>query len=238
MTNNHGISRRRFLAQSSAATASAALSLGWRRAHSRQMDNAAQLTSLSAVKAVAALRNGDITAEAYAGALLLQAQSGALLNAFITLRPEAVLEAARDCDRRRRAGQPLGPLHGLPIPIKDSVNTRDLTTTAGTPALRHFQPAADAPTVAILRRAGAIVLGKTNLHELSYGYTRNNHAYGAVRNPYDPTRIRGGNRLPHGTTRNRRRYGRLHPRAGSPVRVGWISAHHRPIFDGRLRPDH
>jgi mandelamide amidase len=83
-------------------------------------------------------------------------------------------------------------LHGLPIPIKDSVNTRDLPTTAGTPALRHFQPREDAPLVRALRRAGAIVLGKTNLHELSYGYTSNNHAYGAILNPYDPSRIPGG----------------------------------------------
>jgi mandelamide amidase len=103
-----------------------------------------------------------------------------------------VLAAARECDRRQRAGTPLGPLHGLPIPIKDSVNTRDLPTTAGTPALRHFQPREDAPLVRALRRAGAIVLGKTNLHELSYGYTSNNHAYGAILNPYDPTRIPGG----------------------------------------------
>jgi indoleacetamide hydrolase len=76
--------------------------------------------------------------------------------------------------------------------VKDSVNTRDYPTTAGTPALRHFRPAEDAPVVQALRAAGAIVLGKTNLHELSWGWTSNNHAYGAVHNPYDPTRIPGG----------------------------------------------
>jgi Asp-tRNA(Asn)/Glu-tRNA(Gln) amidotransferase A subunit family amidase len=80
----------------------------------------------------------------------------------------------------------------LPIPIKDSVNTRDYPTTAGTPALKHFRPRADAPTVKVLRDAGAIVLGKTNLHELSYGYTSNNHAYGTIHNPYDPSCIPGG----------------------------------------------
>src|SRR5208337_4644700 len=84
------------------------------------------------------------------------------------------------------------PLFGLPIPVKDSVNTRDYATTAGSPGLRSFHPREDAPIVAALRRAGAIVLGKTNLHELSFGWTSNNLAFGAVRNPYDRTRIPGG----------------------------------------------
>jgi mandelamide amidase len=103
-----------------------------------------------------------------------------------------VLEAARACDQHRGAGGKLGPLFGLPIPVKDSVNTLDYPTTAGTPALRHFQPSADAPIVKSLRAGGAIVLGKTNLHELSYGWTSNNLAFGAVHNPYDPKRIPGG----------------------------------------------
>jgi mandelamide amidase len=114
------------------------------------------------------------------------------LNAFIALEPERVLAAARACDRARRAGHRTGPLFGLPIPVKDSVNTAEYPTTAGTPALRHFQPAADAPIVQALRAGGAIVLGKTNLHELSFGWTSNNLAFGAVHNPYDPARIPGG----------------------------------------------
>jgi mandelamide amidase len=76
--------------------------------------------------------------------------------------------------------------------VKDSVNTREYPTTGGTPALRRFRPAKDAPVVASLRGAGALVLGKTNLHELSFGWTSNNQAFGAVRNPYDPERIPGG----------------------------------------------
>jgi mandelamide amidase len=80
----------------------------------------------------------------------------------------------------------------LPIPIKDSVNTRDYPTTSGTPALRGFRPKGDAPVVRTLREAGAIVLGKTNLAELSLGWTSANAAFGPVRNPYDPARIPGG----------------------------------------------
>ena len=150
------------------------------------------IPDLSAIEAVARISRGEMTAERYAGALLERCTALSSLNAFITLEPAQVLEAARDCDRRRRAGEKPGPMFGLPIPVKDSVNTRDYPTTAGTPALRGFRPAQDAPVVASLRAAGAIVLGKTNLHELSYGWTSDNHAFGAVHNPYDPSRIPGG----------------------------------------------
>jgi mandelamide amidase len=151
-----------------------------------------ELINLSAVAAVAAMRSGEVSAEAYANALLERCEVGRYLNAFITLEPERVREAARAADFRRAAGGALGALHGLPVPIKDSVNTRDLPTTAGAPALRGFRPNADAATVARLRAAGALVLGKTNLHELSLGWTSNNLAFGPVRNPYDPERIPGG----------------------------------------------
>ena len=150
------------------------------------------MIELSATRAVAAMRGGEISAEAYAEALLARCAAGQYLNAFITLEPEHVREAARAADRLRASGGPMGLLHGLPIPVKDSVNTRDLPTTAGTSALRGFRPAADATAVARLRAAGASVLGKTNLHELSLGWTSNNLAFGAVRNPYDPARIPGG----------------------------------------------
>ncbi|HLW23512.1 MAG TPA: indoleacetamide hydrolase [Steroidobacteraceae bacterium] len=150
------------------------------------------LTTLSATEAVRRMRSGEISCERYARALLDRCQAAKELNAFIALEPEGVLAdaRARDLERRRRA--PLGPLFGLPIPVKDSVNTRDYATTAGTPALRHFHPEEDAPIVQALRRAGAIVLGKTNLHELSFGWTSNNLAFGPVRNPYDRERIPGG----------------------------------------------
>ncbi|MDH4065092.1 MAG: amidase family protein, partial [Acidobacteriota bacterium] len=154
--------------------------------------SAENLVELSAVDAVAALRRGDVSAEAYATALLERCTAAKGLNAFITLDPARVLDAARVADRRRASGATLGPLHGLPIPVKDSVNTKDLPTTGGTPALRAFRPREDAPIVRTLVDAGAIVLGKTNIHELSWGWTSNNLAFGAVHNPYDPTRIPGG----------------------------------------------
>ncbi len=138
------------------------------------------------------MKRGDLTAERYASALLARCRAAESLNAFITIEPERVLEAARAADAQRRTNRQLGSLHGLPIPLKDSINTRDLPTSGGTRALLGFQPRVDAPLVARLREAGAIVLGKTNLHEISMGYTSANLTTGAVRNPYDPTRSPGG----------------------------------------------
>src|SRR5579872_2985844 len=154
--------------------------------------HSARLLRLTATEAVQRMSRGDLAVETYASALLARCESLRDLNAFIALEPQRVLEAARASDQYLKRGGKPGPLFGLPIPVKDSVNTADYPTTAGTPALRHFRPAKDAPVVETLRHAGAIVLGKTNLHELSYGWTSNNHAFGAVHNPYDPARIPGG----------------------------------------------
>ncbi|MEH3148594.1 MAG: amidase family protein [Methylobacterium frigidaeris] len=150
------------------------------------------IVELGAVQAVAAMRRGDLTAEACAGALLARAERLVSLNAFRTLDAAAVLEAARAADRARARGATLGRLHGLPIPIKDSVNTRGLPTSNGTRALKAFRPAEDAGLVARLLAEGAIVMGKTNLHEISFGWSSDNAGFGPVRNPYDPSRSPGG----------------------------------------------
>ena len=138
----------------------------------------ASLLDLSATAAVAAMRDGDLRAEDYARALLDRAREFDHLNSFRTLNVDLVLEAARDADRARQSGQGLGALHGLPIPVKDSVNTRMLPTSNGTAALRNFQPKTDAGVLQRLFAQGAILMGKTNLHELSRGYTSNNAAFG------------------------------------------------------------
>jgi Asp-tRNA(Asn)/Glu-tRNA(Gln) amidotransferase A subunit family amidase len=183
MRHPHSHSRRSFL-RSVAATAA----VGSLRAAEASSD----LIDLSAVEAVARMKRGELSCERYAAALIERCQAMQALNAFITFEPAHVLAAARACSQARQAGRPLGPLFGLPIPVKDSVNTAEYPTTGGTPALRHYRPAEDAPVVQALRASGAIVLGKTNLHELSYGWTSNNQAFGAVHNPYDPKRIPGG----------------------------------------------
>src|ERR1700740_3820790 len=160
-----GLSRREFVALASASVVAA--SAGWRGERSmaeRKEPSTKELVELSAVGVVAKLRNGEVTAERYATALLERCQQGKALNAFSTLPQEQVLEAARAADRIRASGAKLGALHGLPIPVKDSVNTKDMLTTGGTPALRNFRPKEDAPLVRALLGAGAIILGKTNLH--------------------------------------------------------------------------
>ncbi len=185
--------RRRFMLQAAAGAAAAGgLSALPGLALSAERQAGAPLAALTAVDAVARMSRGELSCERYAGALLERCRAAHALNAFITLEPDRVLEDARARDRERSAGKAPGPLFGLPIPVKDSVNTRDYPTSGGTPALRHFRPAQDAPVVAQLRAAGAVVLGKTNLHELSYGWTSNNLAFGAVHNPYDLARIPGG----------------------------------------------
>jgi mandelamide amidase len=150
------------------------------------------LSSLGAAAAVGAMHRGEITAETYATALLARCAARTDLNAFISIKPDSVLEAARSADQARAKGARLGALHGLPIALKDSINSADLPTTSGTAALANFRPAANAPILQSLLSAGALLLGKTNLHELGLGVTSNNTAFGACRNPYDPSRSPGG----------------------------------------------
>lgn len=178
--------RRRFL--QTAALACGAGAVGAARALNPESD----WPELSASEAVECMRRGDFSAEAYARQVLRQCAARQDLNAFINMDAAQVLEGARQADLKRRAGKPLGTLHGLPIPVKDSINTRSLPTTSGTGALRNFRPAQDAPLVRQLLSSGAVLLGKTNLMELSLGWTSNNKIFGAVHNPYDLTRIPGG----------------------------------------------
>ena len=156
----------------------------------RASDNA--LKDMNVTEAAAAIRDGKITSVALTEALLTMAEEFSGLNAFITLDRDLALAAAKAADQARADGAELGPLHGVPLVVKDNFNTFDMVTTGGTPVLAAFQPSEDAPVVARLRAAGAIILGKTNLHELAFGITSNNAHYGAVGNAYDPSRIAGG----------------------------------------------
>jgi Asp-tRNA(Asn)/Glu-tRNA(Gln) amidotransferase A subunit family amidase len=118
-------------------------------------------------------------------------QRGPRLNALITLNPNAIKEAEA-LDRERAAKGPRGPLHGIPVIVKDNYSTADMQTTAGTVALLGFVPSSDAFQVRKLREAGAVVVGKSNLHELASGITTVGSAFGQTRNPYDPSRNPGG----------------------------------------------
>lgn len=138
---------------------------------------------------------GRVTARqlvaAYLARIAAYDQQGPRLNAIITLNARALAEADM-LDRERAAKGPRGPLHGIPVLVKDNYNTADMSTSGGTLALATLQPAADAFQVARLRAAGAIILGKTTLHELASGVVTVSSLSGASRNPYDPARSPGG----------------------------------------------
>jgi len=150
------------------------------------------LTALTISEAAAAMQRAEFTAASYADALLAHGAKLARLNAFIHHDPAQVRAAARAADERRASGATLGPLHGVPLALKDNLDTAGVVTTAGTPALRTHRPARNAPVVQRLLDAGAVLFGKASLHELAYGITNHNAAFGAVRNPYDTSRILGG----------------------------------------------
>jgi aspartyl-tRNA(Asn)/glutamyl-tRNA(Gln) amidotransferase subunit A len=114
------------------------------------------------------------------------------LNAFLAVARDDVLAQADAIDAKRARGEPLGPLAGVPIALKDAICTRGVTTTAGSKALEGYIPAYDATVVARLRAADALLPGKTNMDEFAMGSSNENSAFGAVKNPWDTSRTPGG----------------------------------------------
>jgi len=120
------------------------------------------------------------------------------LNAYLTVTADLALAQAKEAEaelfapRGRRGYRDRGPLHGIPISLKDNIYTQDIRTTAGSKILAKFNPQHDAEVVAKLKEVGAVILGKTNMHEFAYGVTSNNPHYGPVHNPWDLARIPGG----------------------------------------------
>ena len=114
------------------------------------------------------------------------------LNAFITVTAEQALSSARQAETELAHGIIRGPLHGIPLTLKDLIDTAGIRTTAGSKMFASRRPTADATVVRKLAEAGAILLGKTNLHEFAFGTTSINEHYGAVRNPWNPELIAGG----------------------------------------------
>lgn len=142
-----------------------------------------------------AMATGQLTARALTEYYLLRIdqydQRGPSLNSMAAINAGALAEADQ-LDSERVSNGPRGPLHGIPVVVKDNYETRDMPTTAGSRLLHGFQPDHDAYLVERLKAAGAIILGKTNMHEFAYGITSEGSAFGAVKNPYDPTRNPGG----------------------------------------------
>jgi len=114
------------------------------------------------------------------------------LNAFILVMADEARRQARDADRDLAEGRDRGPLHGVPISIKDLFDLRGVPTTAASRVREGHVAVRDAPSMAHLRQAGAVFLGKTNLHEFAFGTTNEDSAFGPARNPHDPSRSPGG----------------------------------------------
>jgi amidase len=142
-----------------------------------------------------AMQGGEVTSrqlvELYLARIAAYDREGPRLNAMVALAPNALKEADA-LDRERRAGTVRGPLHGIPVVVKDNYETSDMPTAAGSLALGSFQTRTDAYQVTRLREAGAVIIGKTNMHELASGITTISSSAGQSRNPYDLSRNPGG----------------------------------------------
>lgn len=114
------------------------------------------------------------------------------LNAFITVTSDEALAGARAADREAAAGRTSGPLHGIPVSLKDLVDQAGVPTTAASQVRRTHIATDDAPVAARLRAAGAVFVGKTNLHEFAFGTTNEDSGFGPARHPVDPSRSPGG----------------------------------------------
>lgn len=159
----------------------------------------ADLTQLSATEAAFFLNSGTLKSEVLVSSYLAKIKTRSDLNAFITVDEAGALAAAKKADADRAAGKAVGLLQGIPIVVKDNILVKNIAGAGGTPALKTLVPTADAPVIDALRKAGAIILAKTNMHELAFGISGYNEAFPnpttgsiGVRNPYDTTRFAGG----------------------------------------------
>jgi len=199
-------SRRNFFKNTTAVSAAAMLGGAGLTAcggsnSAAPLSESAQL-ELTATQVLAAYKAGTLTATAYVTHLINRAKSLSELNAMISIDEVGALAAAKQVDADRAAGKTLGALAGLPLVVKDNINTKGIKTTGGTSSLRNFTPKTNAPSVQKLLDAGAIILGKSNLHEWAFGITTTNFTLGIdpitkeanrpAKNPYDTTRIPGG----------------------------------------------
>jgi amidase len=151
------------------------------------------LTSLTASQAAEAVKNGQVKSIDLVNELLERIEKeNPALNAIITIDAEGARRQAKAADVALLQNAPAGPLHGVPITIKDSFETAGMRTVAGFPPFANRIPSQDSPPVARLRQAGAIILGKTNLPTLASGIQTNNPVFGRTNNPWDLTRTPGG----------------------------------------------
>ncbi len=152
-----------------------------------------ELTGLTLAEASRLIRRREISPTELTEACLARIRTlEPQVNAFITVMAEEAMATARLLGEEAARGELRGPLHGIPVGVKDLFFTAGFPTTAGSPLLAHHIPQEDATVVARLRQAGAVVVGKLNLHEFALGATNKNPHFGPVRNPWDLSRVAGG----------------------------------------------
>ena len=151
------------------------------------------LNLLTVESARTAVQERQITASALAEAFYQKIEKeDSQIHSFLTLAKERALNQAQHIDKLADKGEPLPPLGGVPLAVKDVLVTRGIRTTAGSKILSNFVPLYDSTAVARLEQSGAVLLGKTNCDEFAMGSSNENSAYGPVHNPRDPTRVPGG----------------------------------------------
>mgnify|MGYP006293767785 CR=1 FL=1 len=191
----HLMDRRTFITSSLIAGAGFALAASTGKITCAGMPSGQDLADLPLMELSGLIRRGDLSSQGLLEAYFKRidrygGKEG--INAYITLAKESAMAQASELDRMAKEKRFRGPLHGLPIAVKDNLDTKNIRTTGGSAILAEWRPMRDANVIRKLREAGAIIVGKTNMHEFAFGITTNNTHYGPTRNPYDTSRIPGG----------------------------------------------
>lgn len=187
------IGRREFLKLSAAAAGAAVVHPELAFTSSATAATQSEPTRLGISEAAALIQAGKLSPVELTRLFLDRiGRLNTTLNAFITVSADSALEQARQAEHEIRAGHSRGPLQGIPIAIKDNIDTAGIRTTAASALFKDRVPLEDAEVVARLKKAGAVLLGKTNLHEFALGGTSATSYFGPVHNPWDLSRIPGG----------------------------------------------
>ena len=151
------------------------------------------ILDLSAVELSAKIKSGEVTATEAVEAVFAQIeQKEDTLNCYVTLDKEGALKAAEEVQKKIEAGELTGPLAGVPVAIKDNMCTEGMLTTCSSKILGNFVPTYTSEAVINLQKAGAVILGKTNMDEFAMGSTTETSAFGATKNPWNTDHVPGG----------------------------------------------
>jgi len=211
------LTRRQFSTLCGGAALAATVSKAWPAA----FDDAEALTSKSVTEISAMIRAKSVTPTQLVNALLARIEVyNPKVNAYITVMAKQALAQAAELDAEQKAGKFRGPLHGIPIALKDNIDTAGTRTTAASPMFKDRIPTEDAAIVAKLKKSGAIILGKLNLHEFAIGCTGDISYFGPARNPWALDRVSGGSSSGSGAAvRTDLCFGALGTDTGGSIRV-------------------